>query len=103
LTWHALSVADLNWSDSDMACVVSGRPESSCCAPRAAAEGKGKIVDAHTVEVALPSGGSRRLTAKYILVATGGVATRLDIEGAVSHLMHLDAAFVEAAGKVVKS
>lgn len=47
------------------------------------AEGRGSLVDAHTVEVALAAGGTRRLKAKHILVATGGVVTKLKIPGAV--------------------
>lgn len=39
-------------------------------------------MDAHTVSVALPDGGSRTLTAKHVLVATGGSAGKLAIEGA---------------------
>jgi glutathione reductase (NADPH) len=40
-------------------------------------EGRGHIVDAHTVEV-----GGRRYTARYILVATGGRPQKPDIPGA---------------------
>lgn len=45
-------------------------------------EGKGRIVDPHTVEVIQPDGSSKKITAKHILVATGGAATKLPIEGA---------------------
>lgn len=45
-------------------------------------EGRGRLVDAHTVEVSGPDGSKRTLRAKNILVATGGYATRLDIPGA---------------------
>jgi glutathione reductase (NADPH) len=45
-------------------------------------EGKGSLVDAHTVEVTAADGTKQRLTAKNILIATGGHATRLPIEGA---------------------
>lgn len=45
-------------------------------------EGKGRLVDPHTVEVTSPDGAKRTLKAKNILVATGGYATRLDIPGA---------------------
>lgn len=48
-----------------------------------AAEGRGRLVDANTVEVALTSGGTRTLRAKHVLLATGGQPTRLDIPGAV--------------------
>lgn len=44
-------------------------------------EGAGKVVGPHAVEVDFLNGERRRVTAKYILVATGGRATRLDIPG----------------------
>lgn len=43
--------------------------------------GKAKFVDAHTVEVQLEDGGSRRVTADTILIATGSVIACPDIEG----------------------
>jgi len=48
-------------------------------------EGRASIAGPHAVDVALPpsaGGGTRRLTARHILVATGGRATRLPIPGA---------------------
>jgi glutathione reductase (NADPH) len=48
-------------------------------------EGRASLAGAHAVDVALPQsagGGTRRLTAKHILIATGGRATRLSIPGA---------------------
>jgi len=45
-------------------------------------EGKGSIVDANTVEIELADGSKRQLRTKNILIATGGVATRLSIPGA---------------------
>lgn len=46
-------------------------------------EGRASVAGAHAVDVALPNGaGTRRLTARHILVATGGKATRLPIPGA---------------------
>lgn len=45
-------------------------------------EGRGKLLDAHTVEVIAADGSKRTLKAKNILVATGGYATKLDIPGA---------------------
>lgn len=48
-------------------------------------EGRASVAGPHSVDVALPStagGGTRRLTARHILVATGGRATRLPIPGA---------------------
>lgn len=45
-------------------------------------EGRGKIVDPHTVEVKLADGSTKQLTTKNILVATGGYATKIPIEGA---------------------
>lgn len=41
-------------------------------------EGRGKIVDAHTVEVA-----GKQYTAKYILVAVGGTPSMIDLPGAL--------------------
>jgi hypothetical protein len=61
-------------------CVVRKAALRACVV---CAEGRGQLVDAHTVEVTLPAGGVRRISAKHILVATGGVATKLLIEGAV--------------------
>lgn len=43
--------------------------------------GWGRLVDAHTVEVATPDGGTRRLTAETILVATGGKPRRTSERG----------------------
>ena len=52
-----------------------------------AAEGWGTLKDAHTVEVKLmPDGGTRTLTGKFILIATGGHAVKAPIEGAVRSL-----------------
>ena len=48
------------------------------------AEGRGSLVDAHTVEIFKADGTSQRLTAKNILIAVGGYAYRVPIEGAVS-------------------
>lgn len=45
-------------------------------------EGKGSLVDAHTVKVSLPDGSEQLLKAKNILIATGGAPSKLDIEGA---------------------
>lgn len=44
-------------------------------------EGRGKLIDAHTIEVELSAGGTRRLTAKTILLAQGGKPVRADIPG----------------------
>ena len=49
-----------------------------------AAEGRGKLIDKHTVEVALTAGGTKRITGKTILVATGGKPSKIDIPGSVS-------------------
>ena len=51
-----------------------------CCA---CAEGKAKLIDRHTVEVALAAGGIRRLTAKNILLAQGGTPVKADVPGKV--------------------
>lgn len=48
------------------------------------AEGRGVIADAQTVHVTRPDGSLLTLKAKNILIATGGVATKIPIEGAVS-------------------
>jgi glutathione reductase (NADPH) len=46
-------------------------------------EGRASVAGPHAVDVSLPGGGgTRRLTARHILVATGGRATRLPIPGA---------------------
>jgi pyruvate/2-oxoglutarate dehydrogenase complex dihydrolipoamide dehydrogenase (E3) component len=48
------------------------------------AEGRGRLLDAGTVEITLPDGGGTRvLKAKNVLVATGGAPSMLDIPGAV--------------------
>lgn len=52
----------------------------------AAAEGRGVVLDPHTVEVRAADGGVRQLRAKHILVATGGRAVKPNIPGAVSCL-----------------
>lgn len=46
-------------------------------------EGRAHLVDANTVEVALSSGGTRRLRTKNVLIATGGIPSKLNIPGAV--------------------
>jgi hypothetical protein len=55
----------------------------SCWGCDVIAEGHGSFVDSHTVDVALASGGSRKVTAKVILVAVGGRAVKAPIDGAV--------------------
>eukprot|EP00798_Chlamydomonas_sp_ICE-L_P010161 gene10161-8065_t len=44
-------------------------------------EGRGVVVDPHTVEVQIPGGGTRRIRTKNILVAVGAVPTRIPVEG----------------------
>ena len=51
------------------------------------AEGRGRVVNEHTVEVELSTGGKRRLTTKNILIATGGSAVKADIPGSVTFLL----------------
>lgn len=46
-------------------------------------EGKGRLLDAHTVHVSFAIGGERRITGKNILIATGSKAVKLDIPGKV--------------------
>eukprot|EP01026_Neomeris_dumetosa_P074440 TRINITY_DN773_c1_g2_i2.p1 TRINITY_DN773_c1_g2~~TRINITY_DN773_c1_g2_i2.p1 ORF type:complete len:567 (-),score=75.99 TRINITY_DN773_c1_g2_i2:176-1795(-) len=53
--------------------------------------GRGKLLDAHTVHVDLASGGSKQLTAKNILISTGGRAVKLNIPG-VEHSITSDEA-----------
>eukprot|EP00191_Tetraselmis_sp_GSL018_P000584 CAMPEP_0177598696 /NCGR_PEP_ID=MMETSP0419_2-20121207/12521_1 /TAXON_ID=582737 /ORGANISM="Tetraselmis sp., Strain GSL018" /LENGTH=480 /DNA_ID=CAMNT_0019091227 /DNA_START=259 /DNA_END=1701 /DNA_ORIENTATION=- len=58
-------------------------------------EGRGKLLDANTVEVTQPDGSKRILKAKHILVAVGGRAVKLDIPGAEHGItsdeaLHLD-------------
>lgn len=45
-------------------------------------DGKGKVLDAHTVEVTSPDGDTNQYTADNILIATGGHAIKPDIPGA---------------------
>ncbi|GAX74568.1 hypothetical protein CEUSTIGMA_g2017.t1 [Chlamydomonas eustigma] len=45
-------------------------------------EGRGFIVDPHTIEIRLVDGTSQKLRAKNILVAVGGYPSKLQIEGA---------------------
>lgn len=58
------------------------------------AEGRARLVDRHTVEVTLPDGGKKRLTAKNILLAQGGRPIKADVPGKVAlrhsagHTMH---------------
>lgn len=44
-------------------------------------EGRASLVDKHTVEVELAAGGTRRLTARNILLATGSYAYKMKLEG----------------------
>eukprot|EP00879_Flechtneria_rotunda_P016082 GHRR01016823.1.p1 GENE.GHRR01016823.1~~GHRR01016823.1.p1 ORF type:complete len:482 (+),score=161.44 GHRR01016823.1:604-2049(+) len=58
-------------------------------------EGKGSIVDANTVKVTRPDGSTETMRGKNILLATGGHATKLPIEGAEHAItsdeaLHLD-------------
>ena len=62
------------------------------------AEGRGSLIDNHTVEVTLTAGGARKITAKTILVATGGKPTKIDIPGSVSPTLHLPASPKAAFG-----
>ena len=48
------------------------------------AEGRGKLIDKHTVEVELSAGGTKRMTGKTILLAMGGKPSKIDIPGSVS-------------------
>ena len=50
-------------------------------------EGRGSVVDPHTVQVELPNGESKKFSAKYILLATGGRAFIPDIPGKVYYLL----------------
>ena len=50
------------------------------------AEGRGSLKDAHTVEVALSSGGTRTLTADKILLAVGDKPVKAPIVGSVGPL-----------------
>ncbi|GFR42233.1 hypothetical protein Agub_g3127 [Astrephomene gubernaculifera] len=45
-------------------------------------EGRGALLDPSTVQVTAPDGSKRTLRAKHILIATGGVATKIPIPGA---------------------
>ncbi|KAG2438516.1 hypothetical protein HXX76_005067 [Chlamydomonas incerta] len=50
-------------------------------------EGRGALKDAHTVEVTGADGSVRLLKAKNVLIATGGVATGIPMEGAEHAIM----------------
>jgi len=45
-------------------------------------EGSGKLIDAHTIEITAKTGSTERVTARDILIATGGKAFKPDIPGA---------------------
>ncbi len=47
------------------------------------AEGRGVFQDPHTVLVHLSAGGTRTISARYILVAVGGRAVKAPIDGSV--------------------
>lgn len=47
------------------------------------------LKDAHTVEVALSSGGTKTITADKILMAVGGKPVKAPIEGSVGPLVSL--------------
>jgi hypothetical protein len=47
------------------------------------AEGRGSLLDAHTVKVELSAGGTKVLRAKHILLAVGGKPVKAPIPGAV--------------------
>lgn len=53
------------------------------------AEGRGIILDPHTVEIRGADGSVRQLRTKNILVATGGHAVKLSVPGAVSSFIIL--------------
>jgi len=46
-------------------------------------EGRGRLLDAHTVHVSFAVGGEQRITGKNILIATGSKAVKLEIPGKV--------------------
>ena len=59
------------------------RPHQAC---QRSAEGFGSFKDSHTIEVRLAGGGRRTVTARNVLIATGGTAFKAPIDGAVRHL-----------------
>ena len=70
-----------------------GKPSPSSnpqCRP-VHAEGRAKLCDSHTVEVALSSGGMRTLKAKHILLACGSRPHRIAFPGSVSPSLLADA------------
>ena len=76
--------------------MTAQQPGPDARAPRlrascAAAEGRGSLVDAHTVRVELSSGGTRTLRTKHILLAVGGKPVKAPIPGAVRCLRLLHA------------
>ena len=60
---------------------VKARGEQSVW--RHVTEGRGSVVDEHTVTVELSAGGTKTLTTKYILIATGGKPVKAPIPGSV--------------------
>ncbi|GLI63070.1 hypothetical protein VaNZ11_005972 [Volvox africanus] len=59
-------------------------------------EGRGAILDPQSVEVTAGDGSRRVLRAKNILIATGGVATKIPIEGAEHAIISDDALALES-------
>ncbi|WIA38411.1 hypothetical protein OEZ86_001737 [Tetradesmus obliquus] len=59
-------------------------------------EGKGSLLDKNTVQVTRPDGSMEVLRAKNILIATGGYATKLPIEGAEHAISSDEALHLEA-------
>ena len=49
------------------------------------AEGRGKLIDKHTVEIELSAGGTKQISGKTILLANGGKPSKINIPGSVSH------------------
>lgn len=80
-----MDLVDLHSSlqDSERQLVTLSAGSGHCICRHACAEGKGRLIDRHTVEVALAAGGTRRLTAKNILLAQGGEPVKADVPGKV--------------------
>lgn len=61
-----------------------------------AVEGRGVLLDPHTVEVTASDGSKRQLKAKHVLIATGGTPTKIPIEGAEHAITSDEALALEA-------
>lgn len=76
----------------------SGSNRSASDGQISVTEGRGKLLDAHTVEVTTPAGEKRILKTKYILLAVGGKPVKAPIPGSVSRFPSADVKFCHCHG-----